>query len=662
MLFQKTLIALFIVFSFTKINAQKFELGKVSVKELQEINCPFDTTAVAAILYNKAKTVFIYKKEGFYINHEYEFRIKIYKTEGLSWANYKIPYYIGYENINPDAVTFTDAVTYNLENNAIVKTKLKNEGSFNTKINNYWREAGITMPNVKVGSVIEFKYIIKSENISKFPIFNFQYPIPVKYSQYVSEVPEFFVYNPILSGFCKIKSEASVGFGYQNYDDKNNQGIRMSYKQINSSYSAENIPALKEENYVDNLQNYRSSLDYELERTRFPEVPEKNYATTWEDVATVIYKEKEFGKELNEHAYFDPTLRLLLKDAVTETDKVNVIFKFVQNKMNWNGNNSYYTDKGVVKAYEDGSGNAAEINFILISMLNAAGLNANPVLISTKDHGVPLYPNRSLFNHVIAAVEMDGNQILLDATNKFVTINILPFNDLNWTGRLIRQDGTSKEINLVPETQSKEIINLMATIGTSGRISGKTRLQKTDYNALKIREKYAVLSTENYIEKLENELNDLQINNYQVENKDTDLTKPIIETFSFESDNSCEIIGEKMFLNPMLFYTLFRNPFVQEKRELPIYYGYPKQLKFNGTIEIPEGYAIESIPTSITVATSDKSCVFSLKNSVSEDKVQMVITIDINSALFSADYYPELKEFYQKMIDKLNEKIILKKR
>jgi hypothetical protein len=37
----------------------------------------------------------------------------------------------------------------------------------------------------------------------------------------------------------------------------------------------------------------------------------------------------------------------------------------------------------------------------------------------------------------------------------------LPFPDLNWTGRLINKDGSSKEINLVPDKVSNENINLL---------------------------------------------------------------------------------------------------------------------------------------------------------------------------------------------------------
>lgn len=192
----KVIIALFLVLFITKGNAQNFELGKVSIAELEEKVHPKDTTAVAALLFKKARTFFSYNlTNGFTVNHEYIYRIKIYKKEGLGWANFEVPYYVGYEDMNDESVKFSNGVTYNLENGTVIKTKLNNEGSFKKNVNEYWNQAIISMPNVKGGSVIEVRYILKSENIVKFPVFNIQYDIPVNYSEYRTEVPDFLFIN-----------------------------------------------------------------------------------------------------------------------------------------------------------------------------------------------------------------------------------------------------------------------------------------------------------------------------------------------------------------------------------------------------------------------------------------------------------------------------------
>jgi len=660
MFFNKAfLFVLFIPFFGT---AQKFELGKVSVAELEEKVCPSDSNAVAAILYNKARTHFVYEdKTGFSTVHEYEFRIKIYKKEGLSWANHKVRYYIGYENLRDETVAFSNCVTYNLENGAIVKTKLAGEGSFKKEINEYWKEAAITMPNVKPGSVIEFKYVLKSENIVRFPVFTFQYDIPVNYARYDTEIPEYFIYKPILQGFRQVNTESKIVSGHQNFSNQYNQTVNLSYQQINSSYFAEHIPALHDEAFVDNIENYRSSVHHELEKTRFHDAPEKNYATTWEGVANTIFKERDFGKQLDQHDYFLPDLKMIIKDAVTETEKANAIFNFVQHKMNWNGDYSYYADKGAKKAYEAGTGNAAEINFILIAMLNQAGLNANAVLTSTISHGVPVFPGRTIFNYVIASATVDGSRMLFDAVNKYTTPNILPFYALNWNGRLIRSDGSSEEINLVPKIVSKELVNIIGTIDASGKISGKCRSQKTNYNALHYREKYGNANQDGYVEKFENDHPGLQISKYLIENKVTDLSKPVVESFDFETNNETEVIGNRMMIDPLLFFTIAQNPFNQEQRELPIYLAYPEQIKYNISFEIPAGYTVESVPKSITFAMPENVGTFAFKILTAENKIQVAVTTDMNNVILPADFYPTLKEFYQKSIDRQNEKIILKK-
>lgn len=658
----KVIVVLLLFLAIVKTNAQNSELGKVSNKELLEKFHPEDTTAVAAILCKKARTIFKYNlNRGFTVNHEYTYRIKIYKKEGLSWANFEVPYYVGYEDMNDESVKFSNAVTYNIENGTVVKTKLNGEGSFKKNVNEYWNQAMISMPNVKVGSVIEFKYILKSENIVKFPVYDNQYNIPINYSEYITEIPEFFIYKPVLTGYVKVKSDTKFVNGSQSFEDEYKRTANLSYRQINSSYITENIPGIKEEDYVDNIRNYKSSIQNELERTRFPEQPVKDYSITWEGVAKTIFENKNFGKELNEQLYLLKDVKLILKNAVSDKEKLDIIFKFVQSKMNWNRENGYFTEKGVKQAYLDKTGNVAEINFILIAMLKLAGINVNPVLVSTVEYGVPAFPNRTVFNYVIAAADLDGKQILLDATHKYTTQNILPLNVLNWTGRLLKQDGTSQEINLVPTMPSKVNYTLMTKVNNLGVITGKFRVQKMDYEAYSFREKNARQNEENYLEKLENNLDGILINDYSVENRDTDMSKPVTETFTFTSENHCEIIGGKMFINPLLFFTLKKNPFIQEKRQMPIYFGYPKQEKYNINIEIPDGYIVESITKSIKIASEDNVILFVINTQVEANKIQIIVTKEINTAIMEAEYYSNLKNFFQKIIDKQNEKIVLKK-
>ncbi|MEO7977823.1 DUF3857 domain-containing protein [Flavobacterium sp.] len=642
--------------------AQNYELGKVSIAELEEKFNPKDTSASATILFKKAKTFFTYTiRNGFTANHVYEYKIKIYKKEGLSWANQKVRFYVGYENMNRDQLEFSNALTYNLENGKIVKSKLEGQGTFKSNVNKYWSEKTITLPNVKAGSIIEFKYILKSENIAEFPDFQCQYDIPVNYFQYKTEIPEFYIYKPILIGYQKMTEETKIVTGSQHFENEYSQSRSFTYKQIDAVYSDHDIPSLLDEPYIDNLENYRIAIKHELERVRLPEQPVKDYAMTWEGVASTIFKNENFGKQLNERTFLTDDAKRILTNIESQNERLNVIFKFVQNKMNWNEKNDYYTDTGIVEAYKNQTGNVAEINFILINMLKLAGIDANPVLVSTIENGIPVYPTRTGFNYVIAAAEIDGKQILLDASHKITVPNILPLNILNWNGRLIKGDGTSQEINLVPVTQSKEYVNMTVKINASGNLQGKIRNYRTDYNAYRFRIINGNKSEESYLEKLEEQLGDFQISNYMIENIKSNMEKPVVENFDFTSEHQCEIIGDRMFVNPMLFFTDTKNYFNQEKRQMPIYFGFPSQEKFTINMEIPEGYHVETIPKPIQILTENNSVVYKFYIVNEQNKIQISCLKEINNSTFAADEYNGLKEIFQKMIASQNEKIVLKK-
>ncbi|MDP5197950.1 DUF3857 domain-containing protein [Flavobacterium sp. DG2-3] len=644
------------------IQAQKYELGKVTISELNEKVHPKDSSAPAAILFKKGRTYFGYNKDvGFYANHVCEVKIKIYKKEGLSWADQRVRFYIGYEKLNEDRLEFSDAVTYNLENGNIVKTKLNNQGEFKTKINKYWKEKTITLPNVKVGSIIEYKYVLKSENLIKFPDFDIQFDIPVDYFYYKTQIPEFFIYKPILIGEIPLTTESKFTSASQSFDNAYSQTSSFSYKQIETFYEGKDVPALKEEPYINNLENYRGSIQQELERVRMPDQPVKDYSLTWEGVAQTIFKDESFGKQLNEASLFTDDLNKLLTNVEDKNERLNLIFTYVKNRMNWNEINSCHTEKGVVKAYKDQTGNVAEINFILINMLRAAGIEANPVLVSTIQNGLPVYPTRTGFNYVIVAADIDGKRILLDATHKLTSPNILPLNVLNWKGRLVKKDGSSQEIELDPASQSKEIYTLMVKVDPDGKMNGQARVQRTDYDAYSFREENNAKTEDSYLEKFENKLGGLTISNYKIENQKSNLDQSVIETFTFASDSRSDIIGGKIFVNPLLFFTQTKNPFNQENRVMPVYFGYKNLERFTFNVEIPQGYTVESMPKPVKISSEDKKMSFILNFSVSENKIQIISQKEINNSIFAAEDYGMIKEFFQKMIVSQNEKIVLKK-
>jgi len=141
----------------------------------------------------------------------------------------------------------------------------------------------------------------------------------------------------------------------------------------------------------------------------------------------------------------------------------------------------------------------------------------------------------------------------------------------------------------------------------------------------------------------------------------TDLSKPIVENYSFIHNNAVEKIGDKMYFSPMVFYADTKNIFTQEKRDYPIDFIFPHQDKYNVSFTIPEGYTVETSPQSKSVAMVDDIGSFKYLISNNGNQFQIVYTLDVNQAIVGSEYYDVLKNFFKEIVDRHSEKIVLKK-
>lgn len=667
----KNLFIYLFILNFNLFYSQEYKLGKVTLDELKETEHKLDKEAVACKLFSKAKTKIVYSEnKGFELITEVENKIKIYKPEGLKYANFSVEFYNS--NSDKEIINFSDAITYNLINNKIEKTKLKSEGEFVEKKNKYSTEKKIIMPNVKVGSIIEFKYTLRSPFLSSIDDWFFQDFIPVDFSEYNIRYPEYFSYNPFFKGQLNFKTSRSLEnktytfTTKERYERGSSVGTNFSenkliYKEHNINYQLYDIPAIKEEFFIKNITNYISSISHELASIQYPNEPFKLLSTSWEEVAKNINLSDNFGGELSKGGYFDDEINNLLIGKKTEQEKIISIFEYVKNNFKWNGYFGIYTEEGLRSTFKNKTGNVADINLLLTAILRFAKLNAHPVLISSVSNGIPLFPSRTAFNYVIAGVELEGKTILLDATEKFSYPNILPTRVINWRGRMIYQNGGSKEIDLEPSIVSKDNIIMDYSVSTSGSVQGTIKRQLTDYNAYNYRNNYGLLNDESIVEKKEKSLGGIVIDNYTKENTDN-LNAAVIESFDFEDNKNIEIIGDKIYLSPLLFYALDSNPFKSDNRTFPIEFVYPHSDKYIITLQVPEGYVVDYVPETENLFFADK--ILSHRYIVNKDEktLKFMIQDDVNVTILSSEFYPDLKEYYNKKWIKQNEKIVLKKK
>jgi hypothetical protein len=656
--------------------AQDYDFGDVSEEELLEKEHPIYKDADAAILYRSYNTYFTYTtNEGFLVNTEVHERIKIYNPDGYKYATKSVSLY-EQDSKYKDDLRSLKAYTYNLENGNISKDKLSKDGVFKEEQSKYRTLTKFTMPNLKEGCVIEYKYLLKTPFVSNLDEFRFQEQIPINTVSSKFRSPEYYGFNMHQKGLSQISIENEVKSRTIIYKPENSQSRKivdrvvihdkspktrkLTFSENIINMSGSQIPAIKEELYTNNIDNYSNAIKFELAYINFPGSTYKNYSNSWDDVAKSIFDQPQFGDELKKSNYFNNDLSRLISSQQSEIEKTVAIYEFVKQKMNWNGYVGIATDDGVRSAYKNNVGNITEINLILTAMLREAGLNTNPVLLSTKNHGIPIFPTRNGFNYVISSVTIDGGLVLLDASKKYGEINLLEEELLNWNGRLITEDGRSKWVNLLPNKQAEQNTMLSVTIDNDLNTNAKVINKLTGHKSYAFKKKYANVAKVSQLEMFENQFKNIQVSNLEVQNLDK-LYQPISFNYDVSYSNALDIIDSKIYVTPLLHLGTYENPFVPETRQYPVDFVYPLKTRVIASIKIPDGYTVETIPETLNIAIPKNQGSFQYLVNVSGNNIQVSSQLSISTHIIASNYYKELKAFYDMVINKQLEKIVLVK-
>ncbi|PWG04710.1 transglutaminase domain-containing protein [Polaribacter aquimarinus] len=666
----KKILVITLLLSQISLIAQDYKFGKVSKEELKEKFYPLDSTADAAYLYKKEYVMFQYDGTlGWTVVKSVHERIKLYTLKDIEFATEKVSLY--QNRGNKETLVGLKATTYNLEGSKIVKTKLKSKDVFKESLTESYILEKFTMPNLKKGSIIEWKYKKVSPFYYYIDDIEFQSTIPIKNLEVKVRIPEYFFFKNHYKGhlgkyFKKGKVGRSIKYSYREQSNKRRLKTTSYTETVDLNENTFEIrekdiqPLDDKEPFVYNINQYQAGAKFELSYVKFPNSPIKYYSTSWGKVSKQIFKSSLFGREIIKNKYYNNDLQNLLKSTNSDLEKVALIFNFVKFRMKWNGKYGKYTDKGVVKAYKEKVGNVADINLILISMLRSAGLNSNPVLVSSKGNGIPLFPTLDGFDYVISMVEFpSGGYVLLDATEPYSPPNILPARALNWNGRKVTKEGISSWVRLDAPSHALEENNLIVKVSEDLMLHGMIRTKYSNLNALNYRKRYNHVKDDNVLSKIEEDYN-IEVDNFKVENK-VNLGKPIVRSIKFSSENFVEGINGKLYIEPLLFLTQYNNPFKLKSRNFPVDFATPWKDRNIVSIQIPKGYKVEKLPESIFISLPNNLAAFKYDIIQKGSKINTVSTLQFNKAKIIPENYNNLKEFYSQLVKKQSEKIVLVK-
>ncbi|CAN5458150.1 hypothetical protein BH09BAC3_BH09BAC3_15410 [soil metagenome] len=648
------LITLLLISS-TILNAQDagFAFGKPSVADLTMKVYPADTSARAVILDEFGETYFE-NGDGFDMIHEFHVKIKILKDEGKDKGNFEIGLYK-----NKDAAVKLlswEASTFNVDGGFIKESKVDKKGFFLEKYSDNYEIAKFTFPNVRVGSVIEIKYKIESPFIRNLYQWTFQDDIPKVRSEYWVHIPGVYVYNIALNGYLKLTKDVSE-IARDCFFVSTNFRADCAFNK----YAMEKIPAFSEEEYMTARQNYISSIEFELVEQTTPQGNIKRYTSTWKDVDNELRSSDRFGKQIKKASGIkDENLKALIGGETDPLKKATIIYNYLNKYFVWNAEKRYGSND-VKKAYEARKGSSGDINLALVGALQGYDIDADPVMLSTRDNGLvtELYPVVTDFNYVIARVKIGQAIYFLDATDAFLPFGSLPLRCVNGKGRLISKTESDWVVLRAGEKQ-KRTVTYDLKLTREGNFKGRVAIQSTGYYARDARKELQNQGDINsYLKYLEKGTS-ATYTNYTVENRD-DLTKPLVEKFEIERPGFEDVQAPILYFNP--FFSRYSiNPLKSKERLYPVDMGIADEQTMTLILELPESVEVDERPKDTALQLPQNGGRFLLSSSTVGNKITLTNVISFNKSVYTSVEYHSLREFFERIVQVQQGQFVFKKK
>ena len=648
---RKALLLLpFILFTSTLIAQKKksSKMGQTTLEELKMTVYDKDSTAAAVVLYEHAN-IYLDPTNDYDTRTDYYYRIKILDKSAFDLSTVTLNLY------KNKRILDLEAITYNISGSRMVKNHLLPSDVFTTKEGKNWTVKKFTLSNINEGSVIEYKYSILSPYLG-LDDWSFQSEIPKIKSELDAAILGNYKYNVRLIGFLKLDKDNPSIDKKCVFIDGAGEGSCIIY-----SYGMDNIPAFKEEKYMLSKKNYISRISFDLESYTTPRGDKNRYTTTWEEADKKL-KTQFFNNQTSKKSFFRNRIPDSILNTTKALDKAKKIYTFIQNHYTWNKKNWTNEDVKVKKAFAETTGNVGEINLSLYNSLRALDLEANLVVLSTRNNGVPtkLYPIIYDYNYVIVKINIDGFDYYLDATDKFSPFGQVPVRTLNGEARVISFEEEGNWVKLKPIQRTIKNIHAQLTLNNEGEFSGNLRIARSGYFASKHREKLALLSEESYLEEFEAKNIDLEVEDYKVLSENN-IEKSIQEIFKVKM-NMNESLGNKTRINPFLFDRIKNNPFKLKERFYPVDFAHPYKRNYSISINIPEGYKISQLPKNTAISLPNKGGMFILKSEIENNLIKIFTRFSIDKRIYSNEEYYSLKEFYKQIIISENSYLILEKK
>lgn len=647
--------------------SRSYKYGKVDPEEFDTQIKGQDSAAAAIKLFDVGKGYFeiSHGSGNFIYVFERHVRYKVVNKNSYDLANLEIELYRN-DNGSEENLELIKGATYNLVDHKIEISKMGSDAKFSSRLDKNHIVKKFTLPNIKEGSIIEYSYRTKSDFIFKLDDWYFQGIYPCKYSAYTLILPEYYRYKIAVGGYLDIQHPKPLDI-MENYvipATNSSPSKTITSSASKNQYFAEDIPAIKNESYITTLEDYVSKVGFELTSTNFPGSSYKDYSSSWPMIVADMKKEEKFGEFIKRDNYEKGFLDGILKGEKDPGLKMNLIFNYIKNSIKWDGKyNDFSVATNQRAIVEKKSGNSAEINLCLLGLLKLAGLDACPILTSTRKNGAhPGYPLEAKFNNVIVEVEIGDKKHLLDAIDKNNVIDLISYQNLSHRGLKLNLETNAAEwIPLEYTNLSRENITYNLKLSTDNKLTGTIYRSSSNYDGLDQRKSYQEAANEAaFIKDYKSNKAGMEINSYKITNLDLpDL--PLEETMDITIDDNVEDAGSLIYFIPLFFDRKKENPFSLAERNFPVDFAYPFEENVRTIIEFPANYKLDKLPKNEAFKLPGQDGSFSITYITEGNVIAIKSKINITKPVFTAEEYFTLKELFKNIVRKHAEQIVFKK-
>ncbi len=625
---------------------REITFGEIPVEDLEMAEYLPDPSADAVILENHASTT-LRSGDKILSVTDCHIRIKIINTDGLDYANVELPYG------SDDRIVGLKAASYNLEYGEVVQNLVDRKSLYYEETNRYRNTLRFSVPNVRPGTIIEYKYTLESPDFFSFYTFRFQEEIPVRRCIFRAEIPGYFEYKFITGGSFKNiifrKDQRIMSFGGSSVD---------AYVGI---WTGTNIAAYREEPFSTGSDDYYSHIGFELSKINIPGYYFEEVSPTYLKFSEKLLNRDDFGGYIRRSSVIRKKAEELKVQGGSETDVVRRICEYVSEYMMWNGYYDFTSSAPMAKVFSDARGSSADINLMLLAMLREAGIQSDPVILSTRDHGLinPLFAIISKFNNVIVSVMADGRRWLVDATDPVRPFTMLPEDCLNGEGWLVSEAG-GEWINLSNGEHHGETVSLVMQLDEDGSLSGTAINVYESYDAWLVRKFCTLQGEEAYRDFMQASKPGWKISGLELENLG-ELGQPVTETIRMTIHDGSQTGYGIMYLNPVLEGRQESNEYYAGERLSEIDFACPEVEKYSCTITIPDGWTVAELPQSVNLRMEGGGAGFIYNISARGRTIHLDMEVSFTTVRYSPESYDTIRNFWSSIIRKQSEVIILRK-